>query len=922
MNNLEYIIEDIYNEEEKKGFLNFLNPKNWSMFSNLLKGFSSLIQYKDIIKNILTDKSQELQKLVNLFASLKDNSSNLSDTVSQLMKNEAQKSGLKITDPKKLVRDALESPNPIGNTLSLINAILKQKEKIEESDLSINNIKYFSEFLFEEAIKIQNLEVINEVVKKKSSPKIEKKIITRKEASKSAEYIQNWDKQSFGGSDIKRFSGKKRFFIFVILIGVALVKAFSFGSGLEAAEKVEAKEAIKDYTFKIISADDTEQIKGLQDDIKAGEDTLKNIQDLKAKAAAMEKKISEKEGSFKGKFGFTDTAKEVKQMKADLKALKVSADTFGDSEKIKNDIDNKKAELEKFNKSLETKEGIFKYLTGNDFGKTISDQEVKDGIKKQLNEQSIKFLDQGNETVKGATEAKTGLFNKTLADLESKKPELQKATPETKADVVNKYLEDVQKGKVIDKDTKTALDDIKKLEVKADLLKKAGFAIADKKITTKDLDIFAKKSLAEQVSKILNPTNSVEYEIEYTYDAKTGEVKIDTTTNDYKALQQDIKILQNDPLFKSFKQEFKETMSKISGDINKLTKSLEKLQDLKDQKETLKEKLDKATDKDKPSIQEKIDKLDSESQKISGNQDTESVNIGLGALQDFADSKNISVEEAIKMYKSFELNDQIEMKIMIANSAAEMKALGFTDSNEFKDYKSLNVDKTNNWSADDNKTFVESMKYNGLKFSDIKKAMSDPEVKKVMNGKLWDIKDSSGKWKISNESAKEFKKLVEAKAPQKTSEAKTETKTDTKVEVKKDAKKADAKTQNEINKAAELKDSVKSSYKNLNTEQKNILKQQLNDLKTAETKLDQAKQEKQGISSSDATDINKIDQKIKAFEKTINDNKDSILKTFKGTGLDSKNLSTVISDSNYVFNESKNDVSHLFTILEQNYFKK
>ena len=274
------------------------------------------------------------------------------------------------------------------------------------------------------------------------------------------------------------------------------------------------------------------------------------------------------------------------------------------------------------------------------------------------------------------------------------------------------------------------------------------------------------------------------------------------------------------------------------------------------------------------------------------------------------------------MYKSFELNDQIEMKIMIANSAAEMKALGFTDSNEFKDYKSLNVDKTNNWSADDNKTFVESMKYNGLKFSDIKKAMSDPEVKKVMNGKLWDIKDSSGKWKISNESAKEFKKLVEAKAPQKTSEAKTETKTDTKVEVKKDAKKADAKTQNEINKAAELKDSVKSSYKNLNTEQKNILKQQLNDLKTAETKLDQAKQEKQGISSSDATDINKIDQKIKAFEKTINDNKDSILKTFKGTGLDSKNLSTVISDSNYVFNESKNDVSHLFTILEQNYFKK
>ena len=439
MNNLEYIIEDIYNEEEKKGFLNFLNPKNWTMFSNLMKDFSSLVKYKDIIKNILTDKSLELQKLVNLFSSMKGDSAALSETVSQLFKNEAQKSGIKITDPKKLVKDALESDNPIGNTLSLTNAILRQEKKIlQENDLSINDIKYFSEFLFEEIIRIQNLEVINEVIKKKASPKIEKRIITKKEASKSAEYIQNWDKQSFGGADIKRFKGKTRFFIFVILIGIALVKAFSFGGGLEAADKADAKEAIKDYTFKITAGEEQEKVKGLEDEIKTGEATIKNIESLKGKASELEKKISEKEGSFKAKLSFTDTAKEVKQMKADVKALKLAADSFGDSQKIKNDIESKKAQLEKVNKSLESKEGIFKYLTGSDFGKSISDQEVKDGITKQLNEQSIKFLEQGNEVIKEVVQAKTGLFDKTLSQLESQKPELKGVTPETKADVVNK----------------------------------------------------------------------------------------------------------------------------------------------------------------------------------------------------------------------------------------------------------------------------------------------------------------------------------------------------------------------------------------------------------------------------------------------------------------------------------------------------
>ena len=891
MNNLEYIIEDIYNEEEKKGFLNFLNPKNWTMFSNLMKDFSSLVKYKDIIKNILTDKSLELQKLVNLFSSMKGDSAALSETVSQLFKNEAQKSGIKITDPKKLVKDALESDNPIGNTLSLTNAILRQEKKIlQENDLSINDIKYFSEFLFEEIIRIQNLEVINEVIKKKASPKIEKRIITKKEASKSAEYIQNWDKQSFGGADIKRFKGKTRFFIFVILIGIALVKAFSFGGGLEAADKADAKEAIKDYTFKITAGEEQEKVKGLEDEIKTGEATIKNIESLKGKASELEKKISEKEGSFKAKLSFTDTAKEVKQMKADVKALKLAADSFGDSQKIKNDIESKKAELEKVNKSLESKEGIFKYLTGSDFGKSISDQEVKDGITKQLNEQSIKFLEQGNEVIKEVVQAKTGLFDKTLSQLESQKPELKGVTPETKADVVNKYLEDVQKGKVTDKDAKTSLDDIKKLETKADLLKKAGFAVADKKITTKDLDIFAKKNLAEQVSKISNPNNSAEYKIEYTYDVKTGEVKIDTTTNDYKALIQDIKTLQTNSFVKTFKQNFKQTISKISGDVNKLTKSIEKLQDLKNQKETLQEKLDKAPDKDKPSIQEKIDKLEVESQKISNNRDTEGVNIGLEALQDLADSKNITVEEAIKMYKSFELNDQIEAKIMATNSASEMKALGFTDANEFKDYKSLSSDKTNNWSSEDNKTFVESMKYNGLKFSDIKKAMSDPEVKKIMNGKLWDIKDSSGKWKISNEGAKEFKKLVEQKAaPKTTGEVKTETK---KAEVKTDTKKVETKGTGQT---------LESKISSLDKDTKLQIKTAIQNYKNTDETKNKA-----------ASEI-----KISNF-KFIKDN------VFKGTGYSDSEIKAFINDPGNIplFESSNQKVVELFSILEQNYFSK
>ena len=233
-----------------------------------------------------------------------------------------------------------------------------------------------------------------------------------------------------------------------------------------------------------------------------------------------------------------------------------------------------------------------------------------------------------------------------------------------------------------------------------------------------------------------------------------------------------------------------------------------------------------------------------------------------------------------------------------------MKALGFTDANEFKDYKSLSSDKTNNWSSEDNKTFVEAMKNNGLKFSDIKKAMSDPEVKKIMNGKLWDIKDSSGKWKISNEGAKEFKKLVEQKAaPKTTGEVKTDIKTDTKTENKdtKNEQKSDNKV-SDSNNDAEVKEVVKNVFKSLSVEDQNKIKTSAKTYKDSKNQLKNFDETSQGYK---ATKVG-MDDEAKKIKNLLSGDAQKYFNIEKHIGLF----------------ESKNNVSEIFTILEQNYFSK
>jgi hypothetical protein len=913
--NLEYIIENIYNEEEqKKGFFNFLNPKNWMMFSDLLQNFSVLSKYKQDIKDLLKNKSMEYQKLITLFSTVEKKDPNkLAKIISELIKNEAQNNGLKISEPLLILKNIFSSKNVIGNLLSFFNTATQKIKQLEPSQLGSNesfsinddDIVYLSESILHQIKRIEYLEIINEVKTIKKSKVSSKTIITIKEVEKAGEFISTLNQKSFGSANAKRYKGPKKFFIFLLLILIALIKSMGSLSagGLTGQDKAD----IKDYAFKVALGDDIEQSKILGDDIKTSEDTIKNIKNLIDDKEKLEKKLSEKEGTFKGKFNIGDTGKEIKQLKSDIEAFKKAISSFGDVNKIQKSLNDKKIELDKVNQKIDSKQGIAKYLVGDDFGKIVSDQEVKDEITKQLNKQSIEFLNQGNETLKLATEAKTGLFNQTLDDLQLKNSELKNASSESKADVVSKYLEEVSKGKIDDQKAKVGLDSIKKLEIKADNFKKAGFATSEKKITTKDLEVFAKKNLAQQVSSILNSDNPAEYKITYTYDSKTGEVKIDTSTDDYKTLEQNLKILKNDPLFKNFNQTFKQTISKISGDVNKLAKSLEKLQELKTQKTDLEGKLQKATDKDKPQIQEKINKIEVESKKVSGDQDPYSVDIGLQALQDLADSKNITIEDAIKIYKGFELQNQIDVKIMAASNSAEMKSLGITDANEFKDYKSLSSDKTNNWSAEDNKTFVNIMKYNEVKFSDIKKAMSDPEVKKIMNGKLWDIKDSSGKYKISNEVTQEFKKLIEQKtAPKTTGEVK---KVDTKTSETKntDTKTNDAKkTDNKNSTAQEV--SPEESIKKLTPDEKQNVK-------------DNIKLYKDHIQKS--SDPNKIQEK-KNYEKMASNNFNDIKKlVFANTGYSDSEIKSFISDpTNLPLFESKKDVKDLFSIFEQNYFKK
>jgi hypothetical protein len=903
--NLEYIIENIYNEEEqKKGFFDFLNSKNWSFFSNLLQNFSVLSKYKQDIKDLLKNKSMEYQKLITLFSSVEKKDPNkLAKIVGELIKNEAQNNGLKISEPLPILKNIFSSKNVIGNLLSFFNTAIqkiKQLDNLNES-FSINDddIIYFSESIFHQIKGMEYLEIINEVKIIKKSKVGPKRIITTKEAEKAGEFISTFNQKSIGSANIKKYKGPKKFFIFLLLILIALIKAGSaIGGGLHAAEvNSDTIKDIKDYTFKVALGDDIEKAKILGDDVKTSEDTIKNIKNLTADKEKLEKKLSEKEGTFKGKFNIGDTGKEIKQLKSDIEAIKKAISTFGDADKIQKSLDDKKAELEKVNQKIDSKQGIAKYLVGDDFGKVVSDEEIKNEITKQLNKQSIEFLNQGNETLKLATEAKTGLFNQTLDDLELKNPELKNASSESKADVVSKYLEDVSKGKITDQKAKVGLDSIKKLEIKADTLKKAGFTTSEKKITTKDLEVFAKKSLAEQVSSVLNSDNPAEYKITYTYDNKTGEVKIDTSTDDYKALEQDLKILKNDPLFKNFNKTFKETISKIGGDVNKLAKSLEKLQELKTQKTDLEDKLQKATDKDKPKIQEKIDKIDSESKKVSGDQDPYSIDIGLQALQDLADDKDITIEDAIKIYKGFELQNQIDAKIMAASDSAKMKSLGITNANEFKDYKSLSSAKTGNWSAEDNKTFVNSMKFNEIKFSDIKQVMNDSEVKNSMNSKIWDVKTSEGKFDISNKAAKEFKQLIDKKIAEKTSaEVK---KVDTKVSETKntsgEVKKADIKTSETKSGQSNVSDNIK----NLTQDQKSAIK---DSIKTYNSQV-----------KNNAPASQKIADQSFKFIKDSN--------AFKGYS-DSDIKSFISDPTNLPLFESKKDVKDLFSIFEQNYFKK
>jgi len=607
--------------------------------------------------------------------------------------------------------------------------------------------------------------------------------------------------------------------------------------------------------------DKNEQLKTKQKHLSSTEESLKALNDMKTD---VQKQLEDTEGSIWGKLGFQN-----KKIESYKQSIKMIDDAINDYFKVTQEtIKKQMSDLEtKIKESAAKRVSYvtdFQTLMDSDDSEMIQ-QEVDETLKVIAQKNITKSADNLKEIIKEKQELKdktfTNLDYKIFDDVIKKNPDFQKLDKSIKGEILTKYLEDNQGQSEYVKKTfegiKALDDEIKKLSDSAE-------KIINKDITPEDLEIAKEVFVVENlklIEKNISKNQQVgdSYEINYEVD-DNGEVKIEKNP-DFEKLKKDYDSYKQN---KELKEKFNHFMTKLKIDKTDLKDTIDKINQLYDELEEL-EKNPEKNSQEINKIKEKIQKLSNDKSMTA-----DEILKHLDQLyDDFSDYKDVSLIDAIKIFKIMDLDDSIQTNVdneitkkvdndinkkadnknndqnnkkldektskksdesnkktnQQKDNSFEKKAmqeLGIDNPNEFKSFTNINILNvfTGDWSPTDYQDFIKTLKDNGIKISVLEKVMDD-EVKSEINGaNLW-TKNSEGKWEIKKDSGEAFKKLIDKKIKeknnQKTDEVKKENADKKEQEVKKktsEESKKEIKDKLQINDPQEY-DSLVKTLKNV-----------------------------------------------------------------------------------------------------------
>jgi len=479
------------------------------------------------------------------------------------------------------------------------------------------------------------------------------------------------------------------------------------------------------------------------------------------------------------------------------------------------EINDIKKEIERYKQSVESlKSNVDLLNDSNELSQEDVTSELEMVAKTTLSRSSFKYQEQIQDQQELLDTTLRSLSEKIHDKIIKEEPNFEKLKTLEQNKIILDFLNKNQSNPSI----KKGLDGINVLQQKIKDLYENSEKFYNKEITPEDLQLAKKMFIMDQVSILDKNSPDYLYNIQYDID-ENGDFFIENS-DDFKRLESNFDDFINGN--KKIVKELNNTISRLKIHKKDFTKKIKQIDDLENQKikskkpEKLEQKIQdikndlgddfiydfyeintilkskykfgniddtllflKIVDFEKNTNNSKIDKLlqskvkdkkveevtppketkkqsdtkpiENETPKEESKKTTDSI--------DFNTVETKKEKPIDKKQKSYQPTKNISLN---EKQQKEMKALGIEDE---KDYLSLVKIKPNleNWNKNDYLHFVQKMKENKIKIIEILKVINNDDIKQYLNHTIWDLPDGDD-FKISNESASNFKKLIQEKS--------------------------------------------------------------------------------------------------------------------------------------------------------------
>jgi len=483
------------------------------------------------------------------------------------------------------------------------------------------------------------------------------------------------------------------------------------------------------------------------------------------------------------------------------------------------EISDIKKEIQKYKESIESLKSNVDLLNDS---QELSQQDVTHELeavaKSTLARSSFKYQEQIQDQQQLLDTTLRSLSEKVHDKIIKEEPNFEKL----KTLEQNKIILDFLNKNQSDPNIKKGLDGVNLLQQKIKDLYENSEKFYNKEITPEDLQLAKKMFIMDQASILDKNSPDYLYNIQYDID-ENGDFFVENN-DDFKRLESDFDDFINGN--KKIVKELNNTLSRLKTHKKDFAKKIKKIDDLENQKikSATPEKIEKEiqeiekdlgddfindfynidtilkgkykfgnindtllflkiVDFEKHTDNSEIDKLlqskvkDKKAEEVTPSKETKKQRdtkpiedetsketpkeeskkttspIDVNTVETKKEKKEDKKQKSYQPTKNISLNEKQQK---------EMKALGIEDE---KDYLSLVKIKPNleNWNKNDYLHFVQKMKENKIKIIEILKVINNDDIKRYLNHTLWDLQDGDD-FKISDQSASNFKKLIQDKS--------------------------------------------------------------------------------------------------------------------------------------------------------------